>query len=103
MLKEEVTKETELESPDQPDQPSTTERIPSTSVVEEKDNEPDHSVVLDESGKLEELRQALQQAEQQNQLLNSEYSKLLREKEVGTMINLCLLVTAVHLEDSLIV
>lgn len=38
-----------------------------------------------ESSELKELRDALQQAEQQNQLLNREYSQLLKEKEVGVM------------------
>lgn len=87
-LKEGVTEEAEVGSPDHPDQLSTTEKLPPSGKDEEKDNEQQpsdlshDSIVFDESGRLEELRQALQQAEQQNQLLNSEYSKLLREKEV---------------------
>ena len=85
-LKGEDAKDTELDSPDHPEQLSTAEKLPTLDKDPEKDGEElasDHSTVLDDSGRLEELRYALQQAEQQNQLLNSEYSKLLREKEVN--------------------
>ena len=44
---------------------------------------------------LESLRDALQQSEQQNQLLNREYSQLLKEKEVSRVR--FMLVSASHL------
>ena len=60
-----------------------------TPVDQSELQEPRDQVTPVQLDEVSSLRQALEMAEQQAQLINSEYGKLLREKEVKQRVRIC--------------
>ena len=60
-----------------------------TPVDQSELQEPRDQVTPVQLDEVSSLHQALEMAEQQAQLINSEYGKLLREKEVKQLVRIC--------------